>query len=358
MKKTNILFTAILGVLFIVFHSCDKDDSDTKWGKSKIYMPQASILNGGLSNEYPVPFNSDPINKNYEFDSISKVLKIGLGVYRSGLETLEGFSVKVQVDIDASNIAAQNTNRGLVLPAETYSLPSEISVENGERQNSFFLTVDLKKLVDTNPGNASKRLILVVSLSNPSKYELNDKLSKTTIIINASSMLGKLNLIKGGDMAPGSEQSWKILSLILDNAGKIEITDGVMNFTNTGTANTGAYQAFDVEKGIEYVLKADMTSTAVSSTTYIMYLGQREPIEFSDYETGQYLAFWTFGPDGCLFNPKAGNIAAIACARSGIAADGTFKAEETGKLYVVFKAQSWGSIGKITIDNVSIKEKN
>ena len=186
MKKTSILFTAILGVLLIVFHSCDKDDSDTKWGNSKIYMPQASILNGGLSNEYPVPFSSDTLKKNYEYDAGSKLLKIGLGVYRSGLEPLEGFSVKVKADVDASLLAAQNVSKGVVLPEGTYSLPSEISVDKGSRQNTFFLTVDLQKLIDNSPANASKKLVLVVSLSNPSKYELNDNLAKTIIIINAS----------------------------------------------------------------------------------------------------------------------------------------------------------------------------
>ena len=358
MKITNFLLIVILGVFCTGFYSCDKDDSDTQWGNTKIYMPQASLLNGGLSNEYPVPCNADPVNKNYEFDSITKVLKIPLGVYRSGLETKEAFSVKVDADPAASATAAQNIPRGLALPPGTYSLPSEALVESGSREKTFFLTVDLQKVVDASPAAASKQLVLVVGISDPTKYELNEKLSKTTVIINAREFLGR-NLLQGGDMEAGSEKYWKIVSLDPDSpGGKIEIKDGLMSFTNNGNASIAAYQAIEVEKDKKYVLKADMTSTAVTSTTFILYLGTWEPVPLQEYDTHPYVAFWTFSPDGCLANPKQGNIAQIACGRWDIATDGTFTAPVAGKLYVVIKAQSWGSIGKITLDNISIEEKD
>lgn len=357
MKKINLFFTVIIGLLFIVFHSCDKDDSDTAWGNSKIYMPQASILNGGLSNEYPVPFNKDTVNINYEFDPVTKILKIPLGVYRSGLENMEAFSVKITADNAASTAAAQNIPRGLALPEGTYSLPNEVSVENGSRQNTFFLTVDLQKVVDANLSSGSKQLVLVVGISDPTKYELNEKLAKTTVVINARDFLGK-NLLQGGDMEAGSEKYWKIVSLDPDSpGGKIEIKDGVMSFTNSGNASIAAYQAIEVEKDKKYVLKADMTSTAVTSTTFITYLGTWEPVPMKGYDTHPYVAFWTFNPDGCLANPKSGNLPTIACGRWDIAPDGTFTAPVTGKLYLVLKAESWGNIGKITLDNISITEK-
>ncbi len=357
MKKVKIFLTIILGILLAVLNSCDKDDSDTQWGNSKIYMPQASLLNGGLSNEYPVPFNKDTVHKNYEFDPATKTLKIPLSVYRSGLENMESFSVKVKADAVASADAAKNVPRGVVLPEGTYSLPSEVSVESGSREKTFFLTVDLQKVVDANASNKTRILVLVVGINDPTKYELNEKLSKTIVVIDARVFLGK-NLLQGGDMEAGNEKYWRIVQLDPEMpGGKIEIKDGVMSFTNDGNARIAAYQAIEVEKDKKYVLKGDMTSTAVTSTTFIVYIGTWEPVPLQNYDTHPYVAFWTYAPDGCLVNPKWGNLPTIACGRWDIEPDGTFKATVTGKMYLVIKVESWGNIGKITLDNMSIEEK-
>ena len=54
MKKLKIInIVVLLLLIFIGFSSCDEDVNDKKWGYSKIYMPQAVMLNGGISNIYP-----------------------------------------------------------------------------------------------------------------------------------------------------------------------------------------------------------------------------------------------------------------------------------------------------------------
>ena len=95
MKTKNI---TLLLLLFVAFIACKKDDVFEDPGINNIYMPQASLNNGG--NEYNVPFGGN--SENYTFDETTKKLKIVLGVKNSGLST-DGFAVKVKVDAQATN---------------------------------------------------------------------------------------------------------------------------------------------------------------------------------------------------------------------------------------------------------------
>lgn len=187
MKRINKFF--LLGVVILIlngFTSCEQDASEVKWGIAKIYMPQASILNGGLNNNYPVPLNNNAATKNYEIDSINKVLNVDLGVYRSGLQSLEAYSVKVQSYADSTTKVVAQTPNSIELPADTYTLPTEVSVKNGERQTTFYLSVNLNALSTKYSNYATKKLCLVVGISDPTKYELNLNLSRTNVIIDAS----------------------------------------------------------------------------------------------------------------------------------------------------------------------------
>ena len=91
--KTYIIATPIRSL-----HRLQKDDVFEDPGINNIYMPQASLNNGG--NEYNVPFGGN--SENYTFDETTKKLKIVLGVKNSGLST-DGFAVKVKVDAQATN---------------------------------------------------------------------------------------------------------------------------------------------------------------------------------------------------------------------------------------------------------------
>ena len=180
-----VLFGFILASA-LFFSSCEEDDNKKEWGYSLIYMPQASILNGGLvNNDYPVPLNNNAATKNYELDETGKILKIYLGVYRAGLEKLESYSVQIAVDAAATAAAATASNR-VVLPEGSYTLPAQITVPKGEREANFLLTVDLNKLDES---YATRRIVLVVGISNPTRYELNEDLSKTTVVIDGSVFL-------------------------------------------------------------------------------------------------------------------------------------------------------------------------
>ena len=127
-------------------------------------MPQASLNNGG--NEYNVPFGGN--SENYTFDETTKKLKIVLGVKNSGLST-DGFAVKVKVDAQATNAYVEKYNNdekkpAVVLPEGSYTLPESVSVASGKSEESFYLDVDVQKLLTDHPDYYKNRIALALSL--------------------------------------------------------------------------------------------------------------------------------------------------------------------------------------------------
>ncbi|MDR1681846.1 MAG: DUF1735 domain-containing protein, partial [Candidatus Symbiothrix sp.] len=213
MKKIGIYtYTALLMIMAAALYSCEPDDNEKEWGNTKVYMPQAAILDGGLSNNYPVPLNNNASTNNYKVDSETNTLKIVLGVYRSGLQELQAFSVDVAADLSATATAVPAVTKGIALPTDVYSLPGKVSVDGGKRESIFYLDVDLNKLINDYPDYNTKQMVLVVAISNPSQYELNTNLAKTTVIIDGASFMPVRKIVQGGDFEAGSEAYWTFLN--------------------------------------------------------------------------------------------------------------------------------------------------
>ena len=87
MKMRLIHIIACFSVLMMAAASCEEK---MEWGNIYVYMPQASILDGGVTHNYPVPLDNNPTTRNYSIDGSGKLL-VTLGVYRSGLQALEAF---------------------------------------------------------------------------------------------------------------------------------------------------------------------------------------------------------------------------------------------------------------------------
>ncbi|MGI6520584.1 MAG: hypothetical protein ACOX2D_05555 [Fermentimonas sp.] len=185
-SKNKVILIAPIFLFLILLLSCDDDISKREWGDSKIYMPQACMLDGGLTNNYPVPLNNNPSTNNYTINKEFGLLQIVLGVYRSGKQTLKGYSVEVAPNIIETKKFIMDNDKRVMLPEDTYTLPSVVNVKDGERQAIFHLTIDLNKLTKEYPDFGTKDICLIVEISNPSKYELNEYLSKTNIIIDGS----------------------------------------------------------------------------------------------------------------------------------------------------------------------------
>lgn len=179
MKNLNYLFISLSILTLFSFASCEKADSEKEWGIAKIYMPQANY------NPYVVPNSGIDIqsNKNYNVDRGTNKVNIFLGVYRSGLQELQTYSVTVATGTTA---VAGTT----LLPADKYTLVTSVTCPGGQRDVTFYLSVDLNFL----KSNANTNYSLPVTISNPSMYELNESLATTNVRINTSALLTKENI--------------------------------------------------------------------------------------------------------------------------------------------------------------------
>lgn len=108
---------------------------------------------------------------------------IFLGIYRAGLAELQAYTVSVSV-------GSTPLDGTVLLPGRAYTLPSSVSCPDGKRDATFFLTVDIAYL----KANADKDFSLPVTISDPTRYALNDKLTTTQVRIDTSELLSKEGL--------------------------------------------------------------------------------------------------------------------------------------------------------------------
>lgn len=185
-KKINVSVPALITIVIISYGiiSCEESDSEKEWGIALIYMPQSSLQSGGLDNFYYVPTGSNEWNKNYTINNNN--INIVLGVYRSGLQALDGYSVSIVTEPETVNqLITDNTlTNAVLLPDDTYSIPTSITVPSGEREAVFYLTIDRNVLLNNYPSYIDMNLILAVSITNPTKYELNPALSTTIVVVD------------------------------------------------------------------------------------------------------------------------------------------------------------------------------
>lgn len=259
---------AVIAAL-VSFSSCDDDQEE--YGVKKIYMPQAVIYNGGLTNEYPVPMPNMSVD-NYVIDDEGKLL-ISMGVYRSGEGDLSDYQVNVYVDDQASATAAENTPRGAMLGSEYISVPDVVAVTGGNRQKTFKMVVDLPRIKEEHPEFNKKKMVAVVGISNPSKWELNEALSRTTVVIEGSVFLPVMPIIRHGDFRKGASESWTLVNVnkkpfelmrIDETTGELLI--GVENYSQYGgDSRWMCYQKLDspdLEIGSTYVMSCQVNLPA------------------------------------------------------------------------------------------------
>lgn len=182
-KDMNKLIVTIFCLLTASMFSCKKPAKDDAFGFSILYMPQAVVQSAGLNNNYKVMVGS----------SASTDTSVVVGLYRSGLEGLASVSVNLALDADTLTRAMQAAQvpgassdfniykNAKLMPSGYYTLPSAISLENGQRENFVLLNIN-KQLLLADPDFGTKLFILPLRISNPSMYSINEKLSLTMFI--------------------------------------------------------------------------------------------------------------------------------------------------------------------------------
>jgi hypothetical protein len=191
----KITITTLFAAGIFSLTSCNKNDNNhLDFGYNYIYMPQ-SLQSGGINLNYLVP-NPNDVNvatQNYMIDTAGNRLDVILGVARSGMQAGNAFTVNVQTNPDTINEAIANNllqvspNQGdsvVLLQDKAYTLPSTVSVPEGQTSTTFLLSIDIDQL----KALSGKKAALAVSISGPSKYKLNTAQSEVIILIDVNTL--------------------------------------------------------------------------------------------------------------------------------------------------------------------------
>ncbi|WP_419699267.1 DUF5013 domain-containing protein [Mucilaginibacter sp. NFX135] len=191
MKFNKTLWLPVAVIVFALqIGSCKKGASQLPYGFSMVYMPQSILKSGGVNNNYPVPSGTDTSTYNYVVDQAKGKVNIILGVSVSGPDK-SGYGVDIKTNTDT---VGQLFTSGVIdsvnyklMPDAMFTLPSHIDIPSGNVAGTFYLSVDLATMKKAE--YAGKKLILAVSIANPSKYALNRALATTIVIIDVDALV-------------------------------------------------------------------------------------------------------------------------------------------------------------------------
>ena len=176
----KILFSIMSICCLFALASCAKGDGDKDYGIEKVYIPQ-SMADGGITNIYNVP--SGDGEYTYNFSIGDATVEVFLGVLRSGKQSGDAFTVNVVVN-DESTAAQATKNKAEVMPENLYELPSQVKVDAGTNGKTFHLSLDKAALMEY----AGKKLVLCIGLASPSRYELSEKASEVTVLVDVDAL--------------------------------------------------------------------------------------------------------------------------------------------------------------------------
>ena len=193
--KTLYKILPVLALVF-AFASCDENDATRDYGFAYVYIPQATVT--GLDNSYPIPLGPLDQYTSYacKFDGATGRLDIEVGVIRSGyFAQQKGYSVDLGVSASetADKLAAYSEagTPATELPAAVVTVPSKITVPDGQSGEGVYVSVDLNALALQKTSlwvtDKYKLLVLGLEISNPTEYELAENNTSVVIVLDLNS---------------------------------------------------------------------------------------------------------------------------------------------------------------------------
>lgn len=175
--RTLLLAVCLLGGMT----ACQKGDGNADYGNAFVYIPQATV-SGLIDSDYRVP--SGGAENTCNFTVKDNNVNVMLGIVRSG--KLAGKAFKVNVNVNEAKTSAAATRLGAeAMPSSLYSLPSTASIDDGDNSGSFYLSLDKTGLQSFE----GKTLVLNVSISNPTEYELSKNATDVNVVVNVDALL-------------------------------------------------------------------------------------------------------------------------------------------------------------------------
>lgn len=192
--RCSIRILIILVVLSLSVASCEYETYvDAKYPEQMIYMPAAK-QNIYKIDAVPMAIGSVPTPGypiRFVTDTVARQFKVLLGVYRSGINNDGTFNVSIGVNNDTITYL-KSTGK---LPAATelltsdlYTLPSDVSMKDGEEISKFDLVLNMDFLRN----NMTKQYAVAVKVSS-SDRKTSPGLGTTIILINPVIMKSAAN---------------------------------------------------------------------------------------------------------------------------------------------------------------------
>lgn len=318
------------GLMALGLAACEYQDivEDVEYTQAKVLMPSAQ-------SNYIV---NDPVK--VPVDTLTGKINIPLGVYRSGLESLESFSVTITASTENIPTDAET----VLLPADAYTLPTSATVAAGQRNATFYLSLDRNKI----QSYLGKKLALAVSISNPTKYTLNEALSKTTVVFSVNEFFGLGNVTAkylkntgpfarsdGGSGRWGTLKDWTVTTNLInqsgnsaggytaDNGGTMQLES--KDWSGPGVSNGKIYQTTELPAGsytFEFTLNGQGSDSGIDAH-WVATAGTELPdINNLGGVLGKYSWDKTLGGGTYRFNfdlPQKGNVTLGVVASFGTA---------------------------------------
>ncbi len=348
MKRIFILFLFVT-TIFVV--SCDSKDVFDEDGLTSIYMPQASMLNGGFSNVYPVPFENGNI-ENYALDANTKQMKVVLGVKNSG-RSKNGFSVNVVADLEKTKSVVENqqVENSVQLPEGTYALPQSVSVASESNEKSFFLEVNVQKIIDEYPEYFEKKMVLAVKITG--NDNINSALATTLVVIDGAKFLPTPPPPPIETMLDSN--AWKILPQNVGGptgAATINVIDGNIHYSNGtdyGKFNHVIYQPVQVVAGETYSYDMIVDIKGKAWGWIELYISEQEPIANEDFQDNKVYEI------SSVTSPMNGLMSEFSIIQN----KKTYTATKNGVIYFIIKVGSWdNNFEQVTLSDIVFKKSD
>ncbi len=169
-NRIKVLLFALSAAMILSISSCTKDEL----GVVRDIPPQLYLTQVKNGNILIKPENST-------IDKTDKMLVLAIGVSRSGISDPQPFSVELQTSTGQLPDGVE--------PLSSVQLSAN-TIQVAQDQISGFVYLKVPKAtLDANP---NKVLGLTISILNPSKYTINDKLAKATVLLTVNDFAAKL----------------------------------------------------------------------------------------------------------------------------------------------------------------------
>jgi PKD repeat protein len=189
--RRNIKLLLTLPLLAVTVISCDyKGVADSTYPDQQVYIPAAK---SGVYTVDDISVANAPFR--YVMDNDNNKIIIPLGIYRSGVNNHGSIDVDVKINNDTVSrlisagglIGTDNTNPE-ILPVDKYTLPSNVTLNNGIENAKLQLSIDIPFLL----ANPNKRFALGVTISS-NDAEANPLLNTIIVVINTNFIFPKPN---------------------------------------------------------------------------------------------------------------------------------------------------------------------